>query len=83
MFLLIPMQRITRYHLLWKEIEKCTPMGHSEHGQCQEARSACESFVNSVNNAVRKKENDDVVLELYQQFDTNNAPVSILGIHAK
>uniref|UniRef100_A0AAY4D1R3 Intersectin 2a n=1 Tax=Denticeps clupeoides TaxID=299321 RepID=A0AAY4D1R3_9TELE len=58
-FLLKPMQRITRYPLIIKNILENTPEGHVDHGQLQEALERAEELCSQVNEGVREKENSD------------------------
>ncbi|KAG0711649.1 Intersectin-1 [Chionoecetes opilio] len=58
-FLLKPMQRITRYPLLIKQLLKYTPEGHPDYYNTQEALSASETLCAQVNEAVSQRENTD------------------------
>ncbi|KAM9376028.1 intersectin-2-like [Pholidichthys leucotaenia] len=58
-FLLKPMQRITRYPLLMKNILEHTPDGHADHGPLREALERAEELCSQVNEGVREKENSD------------------------
>ncbi|XP_045103329.1 intersectin-1-like isoform X4 [Portunus trituberculatus] len=58
-FLLKPMQRITRYPLLIKQLLKYTPEGHPDCYNTQEALSASETLCAQVNEAVSQRENTD------------------------
>ncbi|KAG7465648.1 hypothetical protein MATL_G00155770 [Megalops atlanticus] len=58
-FLIKPMQRITRYPLIIKNIMESTPESHADHGQLQEALERAEELCSRVNEAVREKENVD------------------------
>ncbi|XP_042565924.1 intersectin-2a isoform X3 [Clupea harengus] len=58
-FLLKPMQRITRYPLLIKNILENTPEGHADHGPLREALERAEELCLQVNEGVREKENSD------------------------
>ncbi|XP_071335113.1 intersectin-2a isoform X2 [Trachinotus anak] len=58
-FLLKPMQRITRYPLLIKNILEHTPDGHADRGPLREALDRAEELCSQVNEGVREKENSD------------------------
>ncbi|XP_048829859.1 intersectin-2b isoform X1 [Brienomyrus brachyistius] len=58
-FLLKPMQRITRYPLIIKNILESTPETHVDHSHLQEALEKAEELCLQVNEGVREKENSD------------------------
>uniref|UniRef100_A0AAQ4Q9C8 Intersectin 2a n=1 Tax=Gasterosteus aculeatus aculeatus TaxID=481459 RepID=A0AAQ4Q9C8_GASAC len=58
-FLLKPMQRITRYPLLIKNILEHTPDCHGDRGPLREALQRAEELCSQVNEGVREKENSD------------------------
>uniref|UniRef100_A0A8C9THX2 Intersectin 2 n=1 Tax=Scleropages formosus TaxID=113540 RepID=A0A8C9THX2_SCLFO len=58
-FLLKPMQRITRYPLIIKNILESTPETHTDRGHLQEALEKAEELCLQVNEGVREKENSD------------------------
>ncbi|XP_061735340.1 intersectin-2-like isoform X2 [Nerophis ophidion] len=58
-FLLKPMQRITRYPLLIKNILECTAEGHADRDPLKEALERAEELCQQVNEGVRDKENSD------------------------
>ncbi|XP_048861163.1 LOW QUALITY PROTEIN: intersectin-1-like [Brienomyrus brachyistius] len=58
-FLLKPMQRITRYPLIIKNILENTPENHLDHGHLREALDRAEELCLQVNEGVREKENSD------------------------
>uniref|UniRef100_A0A1A8H457 Intersectin 2a n=2 Tax=Nothobranchius korthausae TaxID=1143690 RepID=A0A1A8H457_9TELE len=58
-FLLKPMQRITRYPLLIKNILEHTPEGHADREPLREALERAEELCLQVNEGVREKENSD------------------------
>ncbi|GAA6088556.1 intersectin-2a isoform X1 [Tachysurus ichikawai] len=58
-FLLKPMQRITRYPLLIKNILENTPVGHVDQLNLREALERAELLCSQVNEGVREKENSD------------------------
>ncbi|XP_071543645.1 intersectin-1-like isoform X3 [Panulirus ornatus] len=58
-FMLKPMQRITRYPLLIKQLLKYTPEGHPDYHNTQEALTASETLCAQVNEAVSQRDNTD------------------------
>ncbi|XP_061667407.1 intersectin-2-like [Syngnathoides biaculeatus] len=58
-FLLKPMQRITRYPLLIKNILEHTPDHHADQPPLREALDRAEELCSQVNEGVREKENSD------------------------
>ncbi|KAM8832294.1 intersectin-2a isoform 2-T2 [Spinachia spinachia] len=58
-FLLKPMQRITRYPLLIRNILEHTPECHGDRGPLGEALERAEELCSQVNEGVREKENSD------------------------
>uniref|UniRef100_A0AAV2KEG3 Uncharacterized protein n=2 Tax=Knipowitschia caucasica TaxID=637954 RepID=A0AAV2KEG3_KNICA len=58
-FLLKPMQRITRYPLLIKNILEHTLESHADHGPLRDALERAEELCSQVNEGVREKENSD------------------------
>ncbi|XP_064117346.1 intersectin-1-like isoform X7 [Macrobrachium nipponense] len=58
-FLLKPMQRITRYPLLVKQLLKYTPEGHPDYHNTEEAFNAATTLCAQVNEAVSQRENTD------------------------
>uniref|UniRef100_A0A4X2KJ17 Intersectin 2 n=1 Tax=Vombatus ursinus TaxID=29139 RepID=A0A4X2KJ17_VOMUR len=58
-FLLKPMQRITRYPLLIKNILENTPESHVDHSSLKLALERAEELCSQVNEGVREKENSD------------------------
>ncbi|CAG9830277.1 unnamed protein product [Diabrotica balteata] len=83
-FLIKPMQRITRYPLLINKILENTPDDHPDYKNLQEALTLAESFLNSINENVRLKENQDRLNWLQQcvQNDLNivfNSETNKLG----
>ncbi|KAL7872522.1 hypothetical protein SRHO_G00075050 [Serrasalmus rhombeus] len=58
-FLLKPMQRITRYPLLIRNILENTPVGHVDQANLREALERAEELCSQVNEGVREKENSD------------------------
>uniref|UniRef100_A0A3Q3X4R2 Uncharacterized protein n=1 Tax=Mola mola TaxID=94237 RepID=A0A3Q3X4R2_MOLML len=58
-FLLKPMQRITKYPLLIKNILEHTPEGHADRSALRAALEQAEELCSQVNEGVREKENSD------------------------
>ncbi|KAK0142663.1 Intersectin-2 [Merluccius polli] len=58
-FLLKPMQRITRYPLIIKNILENTAEGHQDRAALREALERAEELCSQVNEGVREKENSD------------------------
>ncbi|XP_056641885.1 intersectin-1-like isoform X1 [Diorhabda sublineata] len=72
-FLIKPMQRITRYPLLINKILENTPKNHPDYKNLRQSLKISESFLNSINENVRLKENEDRLNWLQQcvQNDLN------------
>ncbi|XP_042288787.1 intersectin-1 isoform X6 [Thunnus maccoyii] len=58
-FLLKPMQRVTRYPLIIKNILENTPESHPDHSHLKAALEKAEELCSQVNEGVREKENSD------------------------
>uniref|UniRef100_A0A674D7F1 Intersectin 1 n=1 Tax=Salmo trutta TaxID=8032 RepID=A0A674D7F1_SALTR len=58
-FLLKPMQRVTRYPLIIKNILENTPETHPDHSHLKQALEKAEELCSQVNEGVREKENSD------------------------
>ncbi|XP_056680900.1 intersectin-2 isoform X6 [Monodelphis domestica] len=58
-FLLKPMQRITRYPLLIRNILENTPESHADHAALKLALERAEELCSQVNEGVREKENSE------------------------
>ncbi|XP_034041584.1 intersectin-1 isoform X4 [Thalassophryne amazonica] len=58
-FLLKPMQRVTRYPLIIKNILENTPETHPDHSHLKAALEKAEELCSQVNEGVREKENSD------------------------
>uniref|UniRef100_A0A8D3AD92 Intersectin 2a n=1 Tax=Scophthalmus maximus TaxID=52904 RepID=A0A8D3AD92_SCOMX len=76
-FLLKPMQRITRYPLIIKNILEHTPEGHADRGPLREALERAEELCSQVNEGVREKENSDR-LEWIQSRVQSEGPIEHL-----
>ncbi|KAK6490049.1 intersectin-2 isoform X1 [Huso huso] len=58
-FLLKPMQRITRYPLIIKNVQENTPETHRDYTYLKQAMERAEELCSQVNEGVREKENSD------------------------
>ncbi|KAM8813062.1 intersectin-1 isoform 2-T2 [Rhynchonycteris naso] len=58
-FILKPMQRVTRYPLIIKNILENTPDNHPDHSHLKHALEKAEELCSQVNEGVREKENSD------------------------
>ncbi|XP_072293292.1 intersectin-1 isoform X1 [Eucyclogobius newberryi] len=58
-FLLKPMQRVTKYPLIIKNILENTPESHPDHSHLKAALEKAEELCSQVNEGVREKENSD------------------------
>ncbi|XP_013359811.1 PREDICTED: intersectin-1 isoform X2 [Chinchilla lanigera] len=58
-FILKPMQRVTRYPLIIKNILENTPESHPDHSHLKHALEKAEELCSQVNEGVREKENSD------------------------
>ncbi|XP_068433588.1 intersectin-2a isoform X4 [Clinocottus analis] len=76
-FLLKPMQRITRYPLLIKNILEHTPDCHADRGPLRDALERAEELCSQVNEGVREKENSDR-LEWIQSHVPCDGPIEHL-----
>uniref|UniRef100_A0A672HQ07 Intersectin 2a n=1 Tax=Salarias fasciatus TaxID=181472 RepID=A0A672HQ07_SALFA len=80
-FLLKPMQRITRYPLLIKNILEHTPDNHADRVALLEALDRAEELCSQVNEGVREKENSDR-LEWIQSHVQCEGPIEVnLSLH--
>jgi len=68
-FLLEPMQRITRYPLLLRQILQSTAKYHHDHGMVADAIERTEQVLKEVNEAARKHENKQKLQELSRLVD--------------
>ncbi|XP_029318535.1 intersectin-2a isoform X3 [Cottoperca gobio] len=76
-FVLKPMQRITRYPLLIKNILEHTPEVHADRSPLREALERAEELCSQVNEGVREKENSDR-LEWIQSHVQCDGPIEHL-----
>ncbi|KAJ3288737.1 Intersectin 1 (SH3 domain protein) [Borealophlyctis nickersoniae] len=68
-FLLEPMQRITRYTLLLRQILHHTPVGHPDHDDILAALEIAEATADRVNVAAREQESRDKIEEVSAVLD--------------
>ncbi len=72
-FLLLPMQRITRYTLLFKQILHYTPKDHADHECVVDALDLSEATADLINTAARERENKDKMSELMANIEWTEA----------
>ncbi|KAI8834668.1 Dbl homology domain-containing protein [Chytridium lagenaria] len=68
-FLLQPMQRVTRYTLIFKQILNYTPQGHPEHAAVVRAAQVADRMATLVNMAAREQESKEKIEALIAQID--------------
>ncbi|KAJ3318153.1 Intersectin 1 (SH3 domain protein) [Boothiomyces sp. JEL0866] len=68
-FLLKPMQRITRYSLLLRQIKHYTPKNHPHHDTSLIAFQLSEEFLEKINNAVKIQESVAKIKEIVRVLD--------------
>ncbi|KAI8641561.1 hypothetical protein BD408DRAFT_368111 [Parasitella parasitica] len=68
-FLLEPVQRITRYPLLLRQILNCTPKKHPDHALVKSALSIAQKVLEDVNEETRRFENIQKMSELSRIID--------------
>ncbi|CAO3620385.1 unnamed protein product [Cunninghamella echinulata] len=68
-FLLEPVQRITRYPLLLKQILKSTPKRHPDYGLLKSALTNASTILDDVNEETRRFENQQKMSELSRILD--------------
>lgn len=66
--LILPIQRIPRYSLLLKELQKRTDSSHPDSLNIDRALELVEQVASFINEAVRVRENNEKVLEIQQLF---------------
>ncbi|EPZ31817.1 Intersectin-1 like protein [Rozella allomycis CSF55] len=81
-FLLQPMQRVTRYPLLLKQIIHYTQKDCLDHKELLEALFKSEELLKRVNEAAREKENLEKIKELSLKLETNDLqePLDLLSM---
>ncbi|KAJ3107638.1 hypothetical protein HDU97_003632 [Phlyctochytrium planicorne] len=68
-FLLQPMQRVTRYTLIFKQILHYTPPTHQEYDAVIQAAQAADRIATLVNMAAREQESREKIVSLMSQID--------------
>ena len=68
-FLLEPMQRITRYPLLIKQILHYTPKEHQDSQYLRDSLAISENLLKRANEAAKEQESTDRLKELQSQID--------------
>ena len=68
-FLIAPVQRIPRYRLLLQELLKYTPEDHSDFTDISEAFASIGEIASAHNEAIRRRETKDKLMEIMMQFD--------------
>ncbi|KAL1919154.1 uncharacterized protein VTP21DRAFT_2536 [Calcarisporiella thermophila] len=81
-YLLKPMQRITRYPLLLRQIFNYTPDSHPDHGQLDEALKAGERVLNQCNEAARMEESRQKLAEISKNVDLDTGLEERLDLSA-
>ncbi|ESO89239.1 hypothetical protein LOTGIDRAFT_106084, partial [Lottia gigantea] len=76
-FLLKPMQRITKYPLMIKQILKYTPEDHADYQNLVDALSRAEELCSQVNEGVREKDNSDQLEWIQKHVHCDNIPEKI------
>lgn len=76
-FLLEPMQRITRYPLLFRQVLHYTPVDHPDHIAILQSLEACEGLLGKVNDMVRDIDNQAKLEEISQLVDLDSADENI------
>jgi hypothetical protein len=66
--LISPIQRIPRYLLLLRDVESLTEPSHADIPQLQKALQLIDESMIHVNEAVRRRENNDTIIKLQSQF---------------
>ncbi|KAJ3004923.1 serine/threonine-protein kinase HAL4/sat4 [Thoreauomyces humboldtii] len=75
-FMILPVQRTARYHLLLKDLKKRTADTHPDSTDLQSAWEAMSSLASSVNEKKRKEEEATGLFEAFEQ--TKNCPPTLI-----
>ncbi len=67
-FLLVPMQRLTRYPLLLAQILRYTPEDHVDHARVASAKQTAEDILAKTNEAIRENEDTTALSKLSQNL---------------
>jgi hypothetical protein len=76
--LIQPMQRITRYPLLLRELLKYTPEDHEDHERVKEAMEMVGNIVNDIERTRDQAENINKMREIRNKFVEVNHPLFLL-----
>ena len=68
-YLIIPMQRITRYSLLFRQILHYTTKNHPHHDATVLALQMCDGFAEKLNSSIREKQSLSKLIELVNLID--------------
>jgi hypothetical protein len=71
--MLLPMQRITRYTLILKEILKHTPQGHPDYEDVSQAYELSEATADLINTEARNREDQAKLEEIDRSIDFSEA----------
>ncbi|KAM9959600.1 hypothetical protein ACTFIR_000683 [Dictyostelium discoideum] len=70
-YLIQPVQRITRYHMLLEEVLKHTDQSHTDYPTLTEAYRLMKQVTRDANEAIKKSENRQKVYEIQKMFVTD------------
>jgi len=78
-FLLMPMQRITKYPLLLKTLLKKTPESHPDHEYIKASLAEIDRIIKSINDYTRRRDEIARITELEKQLDcsTIKTPINL------
>ncbi|KAI8930256.1 Dbl homology domain-containing protein [Entophlyctis helioformis] len=75
--LILPVQRTTRYHLLLRDLLKCTPAEHPDHEDLEQAWEAMNQLAAMVN---EKKRREEEATGLFDAFEsTKHCPPTLIS----
>ncbi|KAI8338784.1 hypothetical protein EDC96DRAFT_611240 [Choanephora cucurbitarum] len=80
-YLLQPVQRITRYPLLLRQILNSTPKKHPDHSLVRSSLSMAQRVLEDVNEETRRYENKQKILELSRILDMES--IGRLDVHGR
>ncbi|KAF2076329.1 hypothetical protein CYY_002385 [Polysphondylium violaceum] len=67
-YLIQPVQRITRYHMLLEEVLKHTDPSHPDYNDLQTSYSSMKKVTHDANDAIKQSENRQKVFEIQKMF---------------
>eukprot|EP00002_Diphylleia_rotans_P015717 TRINITY_DN3046_c0_g4_i3.p1 TRINITY_DN3046_c0_g4~~TRINITY_DN3046_c0_g4_i3.p1 ORF type:complete len:465 (+),score=82.54 TRINITY_DN3046_c0_g4_i3:80-1474(+) len=79
-YLIMPVQRIPRYTLLFQDFLKATPPTHPDYNGIEQAFNAVKDVANRVNEGIREQENRNAILDIQNWF---NPPLQLVESHRK